>query len=138
MRHKIIPDLMSLIFGIIAFIGIFIFSDGILNFHIPTLYTFFSGPLLALPFAFLWFVSRGTWMGFGDAKLALGLGWMLGISQGFSAVVMSFWIGGFVSVLLLIFSKKYKIKSELPFAPFLVVGTILVFLFNLNFFNFVF
>jgi prepilin signal peptidase PulO-like enzyme (type II secretory pathway) len=137
-RHKIIPDLMSLIFGIIAFVGIFIFSDGMLNIHIPTLYAFLSGPLLALPFAFLWFVSRGTWMGFGDAKLSLGLGWMLGISQGFSAVVMSFWIGGFISVGLLIFSKKYKIKSELPFAPFLVVGTILVFLFNLNFFNFVF
>ncbi|MES2416464.1 MAG: prepilin peptidase [Patescibacteria group bacterium] len=137
-KHKIIPDLMSLIFSIITFAGIFLFSGENLSLHIPTLSAFLAGPLLALPFAFLWFVSRGTWMGFGDAKLALGLGWMLGITVGFSAVLMSFWIGGIISVFLLLFSKKYKIKSELPFAPFLVLGTIVVFLFNLNFFNLTF
>ncbi|MCX6757401.1 MAG: prepilin peptidase [Candidatus Nomurabacteria bacterium] len=135
-KHKIIPDILSLVVGIISFIGIFFFSYGIFNPHIPNLYTILAGPILALPFATIWLISSGRWMGLGDAKLALGLGWLLGISLGFSALILAFWIGAIVGILLLVFSGKHSTKTEIPFAPFLVIGTFLIFLFEINFFPF--
>ena len=49
----------------------------------------------------LWFVSKGTWIGFGDAKLAIPLGFILGTPAVFSFVVFSFWVGAGVSLLLM-------------------------------------
>ncbi len=134
LRHKIIPDTLSLIFGILAFAGLFFYKDGFFFLHLPGLYDLLAGPVLALPFVLLWAVSSGRWMGLGDGKLALGLGWMLGITSGFSAIVLAFWVGAGIGLLLLFFSKKHGIKSEIPFAPFMVLGAVLVFLFSVNFF----
>ena len=133
-KHKIIPDTLSLIFGVITFIGLFFFANYLFYPHIPSILEFLSGILLALPFALLWLISKGTWMGLGDAKLALGLGWLLGFSSLLSGVVVAFWSGAIIGLILLIFSKKYKIKSEIPFAPFLVLGTLIAFLFELSLF----
>lgn len=146
-RHKIIPDILVLVLGILAFVGLFFLNpSGSLGFslHIPTFLGFFAGPILALPFAFFWLVSSGRWMGLGDAKLAIGLGWLLGLPLALSGVVFAFWIGSVVGIALVIFSrldstrlaKKYKMKSELPFAPYLVLGTALVFFFDLYLFPF--
>jgi len=88
----------------------------------------------------LWLVSKGRWMGFGDVKLALGMGFLLGVSGGLSALVFGIWIGAAVSVLLLAVLRvlrirrfasragRFTIKGEIPFGPFLVTGTMLVFL----------
>lgn len=141
LKHKIIPDLLSFIFGALAFIGLFFFSDFTLHLHIPSYFEFLSGVFLAFPFAFFWFVSGGRWMGFGDAKLALGIGWLLGISGGFSGLAIAFWSGAIVGVSLMIASKlrnahRFGMKSEIPFAPFLVLGAFLVFVFGINLFGF--
>jgi len=133
-KHKIIPDTLSFIFGIITFIGLFFFTNFVFYPHIPSILEFLSGVFLALPFAFLWLISKGTWMGLGDAKLALGLGWLLGFSSLLSGAVVAFWSGAIISLILLVFSKKYKIKSEIPFAPFLVLGVLIAFLFELSLF----
>lgn len=132
LRHKIIPDSFSLFFGILAFIGLFFF-------HSLSVWEFLSGIILALPFYLFWLLSHGVWMGLGDAKLVLGLGWFLGLSLGFSALVLAFWIGSIVGLTLVIFSKiknyhKYSMKSEIPFAPYLVFGIFLAFFFNLHLF----
>jgi leader peptidase (prepilin peptidase) / N-methyltransferase len=129
LRHKIIPDKLSLIFGILAFLGLFLF-------HAFSVFQFLAAFLIAFPFAFFWLISSGRWMGLGDAKLALGIGWFLGFSLAFSALVWAFWIGAVVGISLVLFSKKYKMKSEIPFAPYLVLGAFLVFIFGLNIFIF--
>ncbi len=134
LKHKIIPDTLSLSVGILAFIGLFIFNEYGFNIHIPNLLQFLSGILLALPFVFFWLISKGVWMGLGDAKLVVGLGWLFGISRALSGIIISFWSGALLGILLLIFSKQYKIKSEIPFAPFLIFGTILSFLLELHIF----
>ncbi len=134
LKHKIIPDTLSLTIGILAFLGLFIFNEYGFFIHIPTLLQFLSGILLALPFALFWLVSKGAWMGLGDAKLVVGLGYLFGISRALSGIVISFWSGALFGILLLIFSKQYKIKSEIPFAPFLIFGTILSFLLELHIF----
>ncbi len=136
-KHKIIPDNLSLMFGSLAFIGMFFIDCNSLSsfyFHTPSILQLLSGVFVALPFFLLWLVSRGAWMGLGDAKLALGLGWFLGLSVALSALALSFWIGTVIG-LGLIFFKGYRMKSEIPFAPYLALGTFLAFIFQLNIFQ---
>jgi len=135
LRHKIIPDAFSLALGILTFLGLFFFAGQGFTPHWPTLLDLFSGIIIAAPFALLWFFSRGSWMGLGDAKLAISLGWLLGLSAGLSALVVSFWAGAVVGIGLVIFSKRHGMKSEVPFAPFLVFGTMLVFLLGVQIFS---
>ena len=108
-----------------------------------------AGIIISLPFFLLWLVSRGAWMGFGDVKLALGIGFLLGIPSGIYAIVLAFWIGGLVGIILLslsaiskkavnnnqllILGKRFTIKSEIPFGPFLILGTFLAFMFEWDF-----
>lgn len=133
-KHKIIPDMLVFIFDCLAFVGLFFFSTYGFSLHLPSLWELLSGVVIALPFALIWLLSFGTWMGLGDAKLALGFGWLLGLSRALSGVVISFWIGALLSILLIVFTKKYSMKSEIPFAPFLVLGVIIAFLFELHLF----
>lgn len=146
-KHKIIPDMLALAFGLLAFVGIFFFNidnvSGVFSvyWHLPTMLELSSGALIALPFAFLWLISGGRWMGFGDAKLALGIGWLLGVSQALSGLALAFWFGAIIGVSLVILLKhsktaKLRMKSEIPFAPFLVFGTFIAFMFGLNLFGF--
>jgi leader peptidase (prepilin peptidase)/N-methyltransferase len=102
----------------------------------PFFLDIFSGLILFAFFAFLWLVSSGKWMGFGDAKLALGVGWLLGLSGGIMAIMLAFWIGAIVSLSLMGLQKLnlshlgLTIKSEIPFAPFIILGLFLEFFTN--------
>jgi leader peptidase (prepilin peptidase)/N-methyltransferase len=145
LKHKIIPDILSFVFGVFAFAGLFFFhSNGLpaqagVYWHLPSILEFLSGFLIAFPFAFFWLVSSGKWMGLGDAKLALGVGWLLGLTYAFSGLVIAFWSGAIIGLGLIIFKNKkmggFQMKSEIPFAPFLVFGTFLAFVFGLNLFG---
>ncbi len=135
-RHKIIPDKLVYIFSLISFLSIFVNQTGIGALFVkPTLIDVAVGPLLALPFALIWWLSKGKWMGLGDSKLILGLGWMLGLYMGLSALILSFWIGSIIGLLIMAFSrKKVGLKTEIPFAPFLIFSSLLVFIFNIDIF----
>lgn len=136
-RHKIIPDSLALFLGVFAFIGLFLFDSYGFYPHIPSMYDFLAGVVMSLPFALLWLVSKGTWMGLGDAKLAVGLGLILGMSKVITGIVLAFWSGAIIGIVLMFFSKnKYGIKSEIPFAPFLMLGTFLTFMFDVQIFPF--
>lgn len=128
MRHTIIPDSLVWSFVVLSFAPVFfaVTHAGIVfAFSLDNL---IAGPLLAVPFALLWFVSGGKWMGFGDAKLALGIGFLLGVSSGISALMLSFWIGAVYALVMLLMRKaKLTMKSEIPFAPFLALGMAIVF-----------
>ncbi|MFA5750989.1 MAG: prepilin peptidase [Candidatus Paceibacterota bacterium] len=138
-KHKMIPDSMVYILGFVALIGIFLFEDNIFFPHIPSVFDFLRGIFFAFPFALLWFVSRGKWIGFGDAKLALGLGWFFSVSEMLSVLLISFWLGAVIGLVLILFKKINKgMKSEIPLVPFLALGTIIVFFFNINIYEFLF
>jgi prepilin signal peptidase PulO-like enzyme (type II secretory pathway) len=99
----------------------------------PGFWALIAGPLAALPFATLWVVSRGKWMGLGDAKLMLGIGWFLGISGAINATILAFWIAAAVSIIwLFVTYKKFKPKTEVPFGPYLILGMYLVLLFGIQ------
>lgn len=131
MKHKIIPDQFVYTFVLATLIGLCIGGES--WFHTPTISAFLAGPILAFPFAFLWIISKGTWMGLGDAKLVLGIGWLLGISAGINAIILAFWIAAIVSVIwLFVTYKKFKPRTEIPFGPYLILGMYLVLLFNIQ------
>jgi leader peptidase (prepilin peptidase)/N-methyltransferase len=140
MRHKMIPDKLVFLFSGLSLLWAVIVSGLLGSDYLGMVVNILAGPILALPFALLWFMSRGKWIGFGDAKLAVGMGWFLGLAGGVSAIALGFWIGALVSIALLLVSKfaKNRIKitrhTEIPFAPFLILGLALVFFFNFDFF----
>lgn len=134
--HTIIPDAWSYSFAVLALLYS-LFAD-------LDVVTLLAGPLVALPLYLLWRVSGGTWMGLGDAKLALGIGWLLGALHGYVALAFAFFIGAFVGVFILIplpivikslaragitargTNKRFTMRSEIPFGPFLICGMLLV------------
>lgn len=128
-RHKIIPNAFVYSFILLSVIKVLFFPEGTLASNI------LAGVFGASPFALIWAISRGRAMGLGDAKLMFGLGLLLGTPAIFSALLLAFWIGGAVSVLLLAFSPRFTLKSELPFAPFLTTASFLVFIYHINFFS---
>ncbi len=148
MRHTIIPDELSLGVGVVA-IALLI-QDFILYRNITDIgMSVIGGLCVFIFFGGLWYISKGRWIGFGDAKLALPLAIIVGLGGVFSMVVLSFWIGALVSVMLLgvgkiVNSGKIRlqfrtlpltIKSEIPFAPFLIMGFLLVHFFHADIFS---
>lgn len=124
--HQIIPELFVWIFNGLAFLSLFFLAgEKEIVFNGNNLV---AGVILFSFFALLWLVSRGRWMGFGDAKLALGIGWFLGMTKGITAITLAFWIGAIVGVALIFLSKnKYGIKSAIAFGPFMILGTAISF-----------
>jgi len=135
-RHKIIPDKLVYLFSLLALGSVFINTSGIGSIFVwpVSKWALLSGPLLALPFVLLWLVSKGRWMGLGDAKLVLGLGWLLGLVFGLTAIFFAFWLGTVASLFLIILSRrKITGKTEIPLAPFLIVGALIIFFLQMDF-----
>lgn len=153
LRHTIIPD--SWVYALIAvsFLYALTLFPTILPFTFWLL--FLDATITALPLFLLWAISRGAWMGFGDVKLCLAIGLILGWPMGLFAVLFSFIIGAgvlvpliylpkvIVSVMKLLSPKSYKLqaaswsfgltmKSEVAFGPFLIAATLFVWLSQLN------
>jgi len=129
LKHTIIPDLW-----VWTFCALSISLSLILSTSETSLWlTLLAGPAASLPLFALWGVSKGTWMGFGDVKLALGMGWLLGYPLGIIAVFLAFIIGAVISVPLLLWGKLLPegslgltMKSEVPFGPFLIASCLLI------------
>ena len=138
-RHTIIPDELSIAKGVLAFVfaGYKMYLTEDVAVILPLL---LSGAGAGLFIGLLWYLSKGRWMGLGDAKLALPLGIIVGFPEVFSMIVLAFWIGALYAISLLAaqsFMQKGKtrlryplmpitMKSEVPFAPFLILGFLFV------------
>ena len=150
LRHQIIPD------GLVAFFALLSLAWFLWTMHIglglsqmfryPFVWMLLAGPILFFPFWFLWAISRGRWLGLGDGKLSLGIGWFLGATLGGSAVMLAFWIGAFWAIGIMIMQKitpflrgrnlgRLSMKSEIPFGPFLILGVFIVYFTHINFFD---
>ena len=158
-RHQIIPNQLVYPFIVLAFVFVvfgslhvgFMWDSpvrqnlGLLGdagiWRSGTRYSLLTGAVLFTFFALLWLVSRGRWMGLGDAKLALGLGWWLGWPVAIPAMVLAFWLGAATGAALLLRARfqpgvsraRYTLKSQIPFGPFLVIGGLLLFFADLFF-----
>jgi leader peptidase (prepilin peptidase) / N-methyltransferase len=124
LMHYIIPD--SVLFPALAITFLY---QLITNSHVLFFNSLWAGLSASAIFLLLFVVSRGTWMGFGDVKLALLLGLLLGFPDIIIGFFLSFLIGAVIGMVLMLFKKK-GLKSEIPFAPFLIVGTFIALFFG--------
>lgn len=120
LKHYIIPD--SIIYAAIIIAAIFNFQFFFLGQFQILSYAVLSALGAAAFFLFIVIISQGRWMGVGDIKLAFLMGLFLGWPNILVALFLAFYIGAIMGVILLIIGRK-KLKSEIPFAPFLVTGT---------------
>jgi prepilin signal peptidase PulO-like enzyme (type II secretory pathway) len=145
-RHKIIPD--KLVYPAIFLSLLYALASYVVA---PLTYSFadlVAGPVIFIFFASIWFFSSGRAMGFGDAKLGLSVGLLLGGALGFSAIVLAFWIGTASALIymliqrlalragasnpLLTGDKRLTMKSEVPFGPFIILASFLSIILELN------
>lgn len=158
LRHKIIPNKLVYSASLFSFFLLFF----TFNFSLSTFNSldFWGGPLLALPFALIWLFSRGRAMGLGDAKLILLFSWFVGFSGALSAVLIGFWMGAGVALFGIALKavasittqsasvrakrrhilfpglrsvvRNLTMKSELPLAPFLILGLLIVYVWGVD------
>ncbi len=141
LRHTIIPDSWAYAFALLAFVTMPLLFSALTPRELPIWPFFVAGPLAALPIFALWALSRGEWMGFGDVKLSLGIGWLLGPTAGLFAVFGAFILGSAILVPIMYGARLVThrggyareaagltMKSEVPFGPFLVASTLIVWL----------
>ncbi len=112
-----LPDL--LIYPSYLVVGIYLISKGEWT-------NFLVGIVTLLFFLFLVLVTRFKGMGLGDVKLAFLMGLFLGFPKTLVALFLAFLTGALAGVILILLGKK-KLKSRIPFGPFLVLGSWLAF-----------
>jgi len=143
-RTTYIPDTLNLAVFCSALAGLIAqFFLGALDIT-GVLHHILAGAMLYVPFYVLWKVSGGRWIGLGDGKFAVSMGLLLGAWGGVSAVMYSFWLGAVVAMgalMLQRIAKRVGWKragtalgwgSEVPFGPFLVLGTGIVYFTNIT------
>ena len=109
LRHKIIPWSASL--SLIALACVYAWFFGT-----------WWGVALAAPLLLISLVSGGRWMGWGDGILEVSLGLLLGVTAGLTAMMIAFWTGALVGIALIWAQRSVTMKTEVPFAPFLIFG----------------
>jgi prepilin signal peptidase PulO-like enzyme (type II secretory pathway) len=77
----------------------------------------------------LYMVSKGKWVGFGDVKLAVFMGAVLGWQKTLLVLMLANVIGLLV-VLPGLLTHKLNAKSRVPFGPFMIVAFVIVGLFG--------
>ncbi len=122
LEYMIIPDKLLLI-GLAITVVLFPFGDN--SIQSSLLGTVIGGGF----FYSLTFIKNGEAMGHGDVKMMLWLGFLFGWKQVILIILLSFWIGAFVSVILL-FLKRKKTREQIPFGPFISVSAYIVILFG--------
>ena len=140
LRHTIIPDKLTFLVTVVALLTVSYQA------YTHDNWEFWLAPVLsgfgaAGFYGLLWLISKGRWIGFGDVKLAFPLGLLVSWPLVFSMVVYSFWIGAIISLSIigvqwLMLRGQFglssaclplTIKSEVPFAPFLIAAFVLTY-----------
>ena len=79
-------------------------------------------------FCLVWF-SKGKWMGGGDIRLGALLGALLGWQGFLIALLFASALGSVIGILQILFTQK-KLKSPVPFGPYLALGGYLTLIFG--------
>jgi len=73
--------------------------------------------------------SKGKWLGEGDIYLGIATSFILGWELFLTSVVITYILGGAIATYLLL-SKKVTGKTQIPFAPFIILGTFVTIFFG--------
>jgi prepilin signal peptidase PulO-like enzyme (type II secretory pathway) len=80
-------------------------------------------------FLFQYLVSQGRWIGLGDVKLGLFLGWILGWAGSIVMLMLGYWVGAMVAIYLIASGKK-QMASRVPFGLFLAGSAIITLIYG--------
>ena len=151
LKFQIIPNELNLF---LLFLGLIL---SVLEFYNWNEFYSFLGPygallgfknnliinkLIALLFSLILFgglvaLTLGRGMGMGDVKLMIALGVIFGWPEIIIVSILSFILGGIISIITLILKRK-TMKSLLPFGPFIVISSFLVMFFGYEILKFYF
>jgi len=112
---KVVWPVIILAFFVNLFLG---FS--VLNMIIASL---IGGGFFLLQFV----ASKGRWIGGGDIRLGIFMGVVLGWPQVLTALFISYILGSFISIFLLL-GKRKEWGDKIPFGTFLTLGTFITML----------
>lgn len=121
-RYYLIPDVAVLIGASCALAfrlisgGAYPISDGLLGVLV-----------VAGFFGILYLISKGKWIGFGDVKLGIFLGMLLGLAPSLMMLLVAYVSGAMVGVVLVITGKR-SMQGMLPFGTFLSAAAIIMML----------
>lgn len=118
LKYMILPDFSTVILFFLALILLFFDKgfDQIIWFLAAAMYGFcFIG--------FLYWITKGRGMGFGDVKFAGFMGLFLGIQGIVLAMYVAFISGALFGLGLMIFTRAGR-KTKMAFGPFLIFGTL--------------
>jgi prepilin signal peptidase PulO-like enzyme (type II secretory pathway) len=129
LRSYLIPDwTVSTLFWLTLAYRLFLTIAGIYRPQ-DFAWSMFGALILLLFFLALWLITKKRGFGFGDVKLIFPLALLMGWPKLWVGVWLAFVIGAAVGVSLIILGKK-RFGQVLPFAPFLILGTILSLLYG--------
>ena len=115
-KYLILPDEVTAMLIIIAVLGV-VFDE-------KNIVPYLGSALGAAGFlGVIYLLSGGRGMGLGDVKLAVFMGLFLGWPQILLAVYTAFVAGAIVGLGLMMAGKAGR-KTQIPFGPFLILGTI--------------
>ena len=91
-------------------------------FTLTSMVEFLTWAIIAWGFFYaLYVLTRGRGIGMGDVYLAPLYGLLLGYPRAIVGIVFSFWLGAIWGIGLIL-TKRKKLQSTLPFAPFMIAG----------------
>jgi leader peptidase (prepilin peptidase)/N-methyltransferase len=138
LKHYIIPNLLNYILIISGFLKNFI--PDIDEFLFTNLISSILGGILG--YGMIWLIiklykkfKKIDGMGFGDAKLFCGIGlWF-----GYQSVFIIIFLASIIALLFVapkLLKGKLKMKNEIPFGPFIILGNLIYIIFMEDIFNF--
>jgi len=74
-------------------------------------------------FGLLYLMSSGKWIGLGDVKLGVFLGFLLGLKLSVLMLMLAY-VGGALVGVILVLAKRRKLSGTLPFGTFLTAATL--------------
>ncbi|MBD3300436.1 MAG: hypothetical protein GF347_03730 [Candidatus Moranbacteria bacterium] len=133
LKHYIIPNRLvypGIIIVLLNNLLVSLFDQTLwLDFFNSAFYLGILGALISGGFFFLQvYISKEKWMGWGDVKFGVFMGLLLGFPNILAGLFLAYVLGAFVGLILLNLKSK-KINSEIPFGPFLCMGTLIALLF---------
>lgn len=118
LKFREVPELFAWIFLILAIIiGFWQSNFDAANFLLGGL---IGGGILGI----LVGISEERLMGAGDIKIGLAFGFLLSYPKALLFLLLAFVIGAVIGVILVLFSGK-KLKSQIAFAPFLIIAGVI-------------
>ncbi len=122
-REFLLPDVVLACTGVVWLGWALATNPGLVVQRIPVAFA------LAGVFVILYVVSRGEWVGFGDVKLLLLVGFLFGYPAAVAVTVAAVWVAALVGISLVLV-RGAKLATPLPFGAFLAAASLAALIFH--------